>query len=320
MENLQRKERMTTVRPARESFRTRAVRDWRMNKYKYLIVLPVLIYLAVFCYKPMYGVVIAFQNYRIRLGISGSEWVGLNQFKAFFQDVYFWRLLRNTFSISGLSILFGFPMPIFLALLLNEVRVKWFKRTVQTISYMPYFISMVVVCGLINNFCQTNGVFNDITAFFGGERRNLLSDKELFYPIYVISGIWQSIGWDSIIYLAALSGIDQEQYEAARVDGAGRIRQMVSVTLPGLMPTITILLILRLGNILGVGFEKILLLYQPLTYETADVISTYVYRKGILESNFSYSTAVGLFNSLVNICFLLAANRLGKKISETGLF
>lgn len=320
MDNTSKKTGAAAVRPAKGSFRTRAVRDWKMNKYKYLIILPVLIYLAIFCYKPMYGIVIAFQNYRIRLGISGSQWVGLDQFKAFFQDIYFWRLLRNTFSISGLSILFGFPMPILLALLLNEVRVKWFKRTVQTISYMPYFISMVVICGLITTFCQTNGVVNDLITFFGGERRNLLSEKGLFYPIYIISGIWQSIGWDSIIYLAALSGIDQEQYEAAKVDGAGRIRQMISVTLPGLMPTITILLILRLGSILSVGYEKILLLYQPLTYEAADVISTYVYRKGILESNFSYSTAVGLFNSMVNICFLLVANRLGKKISETGLF
>jgi putative aldouronate transport system permease protein len=185
---------------------------------------------------------------------------------------------------------------------------------------MPYFISIVVMCGLLKAFCQTDGVFNDIIVAFGGERSNLLSNKENFYPIYILSGIWQSVGWDSIIYLAALSGIDQEQYEAARVDGAGRIKQMLYITLPGLMPTITVLFILRMGGILNVGYEKILLLYQPLTYEVADVISTYVYRKGIVEANYSFSTAVGLFNSVVNIFFLLITNHLSKKTNNTGLF
>ena len=268
----------------------------------------------------MYGVIIAFMRYRPALGIFNSPWVGLQQFETFFKDIYFWRLLKNTFSISGLSILFGFPAPVILALLLNEIRCRWFKRTVQTISYMPYFISMVVLCGLLKSFCQTDGVFNDLIAALGGTRANLLSDKNLFYGIYVGSGIWQGIGWDSIIYLAALAGIDQEQYEAAHIDGAGRFRQMFSITLPGLMPTVTILFILRMGGILNVGFEKILLLYQPLTYEVADVISTYVYRKGILEANYSYSTAVGLFNSLVNICFLMATNAMGKRVNQTGLF
>ncbi len=302
------------------SFWKRLVRDFRIHKWKYVIVLPVLIYLALFCYKPMYGILIAFQNYRPTLGVKGSQWVGLAQFKSFFQDVYFWRILRNTFAISGLSILFGFPMPILLALMLNEVRSKWFKRTVQTVSYMPYFVSTVVVCSLIRAFCSSKGVFNDVIALFGGTRMDLLYKSEYFYPIYILSGIWQSVGWDSIIYLAALSGIDQEQYEAARVDGAGRLRQMVSITLPGLAPTIVILFILRMGGILNVGYEKILLLYQPLTYEVADVISTYVYRRGIVETNFSYSTAVGLFNSVVNVVFLLTANWLSRKSEQTGLF
>ena len=295
-------------------------KDFKRNKYKYLIISPVVIYLLLFAYKPMYGIIIAFQNYRPFLGISGSPWVGFDNFKAFFQDVYFFRLLRNTFSISFLSILFGFPAPILLALLLNEIRNVRFKRVVQTISYMPYFISIVVVCGLIRAFCQTDGVFNDIIAAFGGNRANLLSSKENFYPIYIISGIWQSIGWDSIIYLAALTGIDQEQYEAAKVDGAGRLKQMFYITLPGLMPTITVLFILRMGGILNVGYEKILLLYQPLTYEVADVISTYVYRKGILEANYSFSTAIGLFNSLVNICFLMITNQISKKVNDNSLF
>jgi putative aldouronate transport system permease protein len=268
----------------------------------------------------MYGIVIAFQNYKPFLGIDGSKWVGFDNFLKFFNDVYFFRLLKNTFSISLLSILFGFPAPILLALLLNEIRSTKFKKVVQTVSYMPYFISIVVVCGLLRSFSQTDGVFNDLIVALGGQRSNLLSLKENFYPVYILSGIWQSIGWDSIIYLAALAGIDQEQYEAARVDGAGRLKQMMFITLPGLMPTITVLFILRMGGILNVGYEKILLLYQPLTYEVADVISTYVYRKGIVEASYSFSTAVGLFNSLVNIIFLMATNQLSKKANDTSLF
>lgn len=295
-------------------------KDIKRNKWKYLMVLPVVIYVAIFSYKPMYGILIAFQNYRPAVGIAGSKWVGFANFTRFFQDYNFFRILRNTFSISILSILFGFPAPIILALLINEIRNTKFKRTVQTVSYIPYFISMVVICGLIKTFCQSDGVITDLFVALGGERTNLLASKNMFYPIYVISNIWQYIGWDSIIYLAALSGIDQEQYEAARVDGAGRLRQMINVTLPGLMPTITILFILKMGGILNVGFEKILLLYSPTTYDVADVISTYVYRIGILEANFSYSTAIGLFNSVVNIIFLCATNALSKKLNDSSLF
>lgn len=284
------------------------------------MILPVIIYIAVFCYKPMYGVIIAFKNFRPAVGIMDSPWVGLKHFITFFNDYNFWRILKNTFSISALSILFGFPAPILLALLINEIRNTKFRRAVQTISYMPYFISMVIICGLIKTFCQSDGIITDLVVALGGERVNLLASKNWFYPIYIISNIWQNIGWDSIIYLAALAGIDQEQYEAARVDGAGRIRQIISVTLPGLMPTITILFILKMGNILNVGFEKILLLYSPTTYEVADVISTYVYRIGILDANFSYSTAIGLFNSVVNIIFLLLTNALSKKMNNSGLF
>ena len=295
-------------------------KDLRKNKWKYIMILPVIIYIAVFCYKPMYGVIIAFKNFRPAVGIMDSPWVGLKHFITFFNDYNFWRILKNTFSISALSILFGFPAPILLALLINEIRNTKFKRAVQTISYMPYFISMVIICGLIKTFCQSDGIITDLVDALGGERVNLLASKNWFYPIYIISNIWQNIGWDSIIYLAALAGIDQEQYEAARVDGAGRIRQIISVTLPGLMPTITILFILKMGNILNVGFEKILLLYSPTTYEVADVISTYVYRIGILDANFSYSTAIGLFNSVVNIIFLLLTNAISKKMNNSGLF
>jgi putative aldouronate transport system permease protein len=284
------------------------------------MAIPVVVYFVIFAYKPMYGLIIAFQNYRPTLGFIRSPWVGLRHFTNFFKDVYFFRLLRNTFSISFFSILFGFPAPILLALLLNELKNVVFKRTVQTITYMPYFISMVVVCSLIRIYSSTNGIFSQIAVFFGGGAKNYLTIAKYFLPVYVVSGIWQSIGWNSIIYLAALTGIDQEQYEAATIDGAGRFRRMRHITLPNLLPTIMVLFILRMGSILNVGFEKIILLYNEGIYETADVISSYVYRRGILEASYSYATAVGLFNSLVNILFLVAANKLSRKFTESGLY
>lgn len=302
------------------SFAMRAKKDFRRNKFKYLLILPVVAYFIIFAYKPMYGIVIAFQKYRMTAGIGKSPWVGFYQFERFFSDPFFWRLLRNTFSISFLYQFFSNPAPIILALLLNEVRCRWFKRTVQTVSYMPHFISTVIVCSLVRYFCGSEGLINSIIVFFGGERSALLSHAEAFYPIYITSGIWQSIGWSSIIYLAALAGIDQEQYEAAKVDGAGRVKQMWYITLPGLVPTIAVLWTLDIGRLLSVGYEKIMLLYEPLTYEVADVISTYVYRKGLVERDYSYSTAVGLFNSVVNIALLVIANKLSKKMGQSGLF
>jgi putative aldouronate transport system permease protein len=295
-------------------------RDFADNKFKYLMILPVLVYFILFAYKPMYGLIIAFQDYRPNLGFSRSPFVGFKHFINFFNDVYFVRLLRNTFSLSLLSIIFGFPAPILLALFLNEIRSVVFKRTVQTITYMPYFISLVVVCSLIRTYTASDGLFSQIAAVFGGGDRNYLMQNKYFYPIYVVSNIWQQIGWNSIIYLAALAGIDQEQYEAARIDGAGRFRCMFYITLPNLLPTIMVLFILRMGGILNVGYEKIILLYNEGIYEVADVISTYVYRRGILEASFSYASAVGLFNSLVNVLFLVTANKLSKKMTESGLF
>ena len=297
-------------------------RDFSHNKYKYLMILPVLVYLALFCYRPMYGIQIAFRNFKVTRGMAKSPWVGFYWFEQFFNDPYFWRLLKNTFTISGLTILFGFPAPIVLALMLNEVRNSKFKRTVQTITYMPYFISLVVLCSLIKIYCQQYGLVSDIVTFFGGTRQNWLQDPRYFRAIYVISDIWQGIGWNSIIYLAALSGIDQEQYEAARIDGANRFQQMVHITLPGLMPTITILFILRMGSILNVGYEKILLLYQPTTYVVADVFSTYTYRISLGASNpqYSLSTAVSLFNTVVNVVFLLVTNFISRRTTESSLF
>lgn len=304
------------VRPQAQAIRI----DMDRHKYKYLLVLPVIIYLLLFCYKPMYGIIIAFKDFRASRGISGSKWVGLTHFIRAINDDYFWRAFGNTLKISFANLLFTFPVPIALALLINEVKNEKVKRIVQTVTYMPYFIAIVIVCGIIKVFCQSGGVLNDIIALFGGERTNLLAEKQYFYPIYIISNIWQSAGWDSIIYLAALSGIDQEQYEAASIDGASRFQQLIHISLPGLLPTASMLLILRLGQTLSVGYEKILLLYQPLTYEVADVLSTYIYRKGIIDADYSFSTAINLFNSVVNIIFLIAANRISKKSGQSGLY
>lgn len=295
-------------------------RDFKLHKWKYVLIIPVLVYLALFCYKPMWGLVIAFKNYRPARGIMGSPWVGFTWFETFFKDPYFFRLLRNTFRLSFYSILFGFPAPIILALLLNEVTNTKFKRTVQTITYMPYFISLVVACSIIKIYCQADGLFSQIGQFFGAAPKNLLIDPEMFTPIYVLSGIWQQIGWNSIIYLAALAGIDQEQYEAARIDGANRFQQVLHITIPGILPTIMILFIMRMGSILNVGYEKVLLLYTDAVYETADVFSTYTYRMGLQNQKYSLSTAVGLFNTMVNIVFLLLTNWLSNKTTESGLF
>ncbi|NLG24273.1 MAG: sugar ABC transporter permease, partial [Clostridiales bacterium] len=231
-----------------------------------------------------------------------------------------WRTIRNTMMISGLNLLFGFPAPIILALMLNEMRSLRYKRVVQTITYMPYFISLVVLCGILADFTSTTGLFASIQAMLGMDPVNLLGDAKYFRSIYIGSEIWQRLGWDSIIFLSALAGIDQEQYEAATIDGAGKLRQVIHVTLPGIMPTIAILLILRIGSMMGVGYEKIILLYNGLTYETADVISSYVYRKGVIDANFSFSTAVNLFNSIINFLLVVLANKASALLTENSLW
>ncbi|MDF2922458.1 MAG: sugar transporter permease [Paenibacillaceae bacterium] len=303
------------------SFRKRALKDFYRNKYLYMMVIPVVLYYFIFHYLPMYGAVIAFKQFNIGRGIWDSPWVGLKHFQDFFGSIYFGRVLRNTLLINLYGLIFGFPAPIILALLLNELRAKLFKRFIQTVTYLPHFISLIVICGMIIDFVSRNGIINDLVAWLGGERSALLGDPGNFRTIYVVSGIWQEVGWGSIIYLAALSGINPELYEAARVDGAGRWRQMWNVTLPGLAPIIVILLILRIGHMMDVGFEKIILLYNPTTYETADVISSYVYRKGLSGSyEYSASAAIGLFGSLVNTSLLVFANWTMKKWSGNGLW
>ncbi len=294
--------------------------DIRKNPLVYGMAVPVLVYFIVFSYIPMAGVVLAFQRYQPGNGFLDGPWVGLKNFIDFFKSYYFWRLFRNTFLLSFYDLLFNFPLPILLALLLNEVKGPIFKRTIQTISYMPYFISLVVICGIISEFTNSTGIITQMVVFFGGPSGNLLGKPEWFRTIYVGSNMWQSLGYNSIIYLAALSAIDPELYEAAMMDGAGRFRQTISITLPALVPTIIILLILRMGVMFNVGFEKVLLLYNPSTYETSDIISTFTYRKGLLDMNFSFSTAVGIFNSVINTTLLVLTNHLSRRYTENSLF
>lgn len=302
------------------SFFYRVKKDWMRNRLLYLMIIPVLIFFILFHYKPMYGAIIAFKDYTPALGIAESPWVGWDNFTRFFSSVYFGRLIRNTILLSFYSLLFGFPAPIILALLLNEVKNKKFKGLTQTVTYLPHFISMIVVTGMLVDFSMTSGLFNDIIELFGGERSPLLQNPDLYRTIYVASGIWQEIGWGSIIYLSALSGVDSQLYEAAQIDGAGKWKQLIHVTLPGIAPTIIIMFILKMGTLMNMGYEKTILLYNPATYETADIISSYIYRIGLLEQDWSYSTAIGLFNSVINLGLLLITNKIARKCGETSLW
>lgn len=296
---------------------------WKtMRKYKnvYIILLPVILYYLIFAYGPMVGNVIAFQDYSITKGLFNGKWMGFKHFKSFLTNYTCFRLIRNTLMINLYGLIFGFPAPIILALLLNEVKISWYKRFVQTITYMPYFISTVVVAGMMLDFLDTRGLINDIIVMLGGKEIQFLVRPEKFWGIYTISEIWQGVGWGSIIYISALSGVDMDLYEAAAIDGANRFKQLIHVTLPSIMPTIMIMLILRLGQMMSLGYEKILLIYTPAIYETADVISTYVYRKGLLELNFSYSTAVNLFNSVINFILLVTSNRISRALTGSSLW
>lgn len=295
-------------------------KDLKRNGTLYLILLPVLTFYIIFHYLPMFGIVMAFERFNPTKGFFGSEWVGLKWFQQFFGSYYFTRLLKNTLMLSFKDILIGFPAPIILALLLNELKNKRFKKVIQTISYMPYFISVVVLSKLIIDFFSSTGAVTQLFALFGMKPTNMLGDNRYFQGIFVGTNLWQYCGFNSIIYLAAISGVDPELYDAALVDGANRWRQTLHVTLPGISTTIIILLIMRLGNLFSIGFEKIILLYSPAVYETADTISSFVYRSGMKEANYSYSTAVNLFNSLMNFILLLSFNFLSKKLMEKSLF
>ena len=294
--------------------------DLQRNYQAYLMALPSIILIFIFCYIPMYGILIAFEDYRPQQGVLGSEWVGLQNFADFFQSPHALKVVRNTVFISLYGLLVNFPCPIILALMLNEVRSRAFKRTVQTISYMPYFISNVVICGMLKSFLAYDGVANALIGLFGIEPQSFLSSPALFPSVIVFSDLWQAIGWNSIIYMAALTGIDPNLYEAARIDGCGRLRQIWNITLPGIVPTMTVLLILSVGGLLSANSDKILLLYSPLTYETGDVIGTFIYRQGLQGGDYSYSTAVGLFQTVINFFLVVFANWFSSKTTETSLW
>ncbi len=295
-------------------------KDWIKNKGLYFLFLPVLIWYLVFQYGSMLGLTIAFQNYRPSLGFFHSPWVGLKHFKDFFNDYYFQRVLTNTIRIAVMSLICSFPMPIILALLINELPSRRYSRVVQTVTYIPHFISVVVVVSIMMDLTSRNGAVTNFLSHFGFTPVTMLNDSKYFLPLYIISGLWQNVGWNSIIYLSALTAIDAELYEAARIDGAGKFRQLISVTLPCLIPTIVIMLILQVGKMFNVGYEKIILMYNPLTYEVADVINTYVYRKGLLEMNWSYSAAVGFFNSVVSFALVWITNKISNRVSGSSLW
>lgn len=310
----------STMENTKRKPKNRFLKEVVKHKNIYIMLIPVILFYIIFCYIPIFGNVIAFQDYKITRGFTGSEFVGLKHFKSFLNDVYFWRLLKNTVTINVYYLVMGFPVPIILALLLNEVRCQAFKKSVQTITYMPHFISAVVVASMTLDFVSSDGFINSALTALGLDAVPFMSTPKYFYNIYTISGIWQSMGWSSIIYMSALASVDQQLYEAATVDGAGRWKQTIHVTLPGIMPTIIILFIMQIGSMLSVGYEKIILLYNPAIYETADVISTYIYRRGILGAEYGYSAAVSLFNAAINIFLLVTSNFLSKKFTETSLF
>ncbi|MGI6653355.1 MAG: ABC transporter permease [Christensenellales bacterium] len=306
---------------AKRSLAQRACASIRRDKYVYIMAVPVVIYYLLFYYYPMYGAQIAFRNFSVARGITGSSWVGTRWFELFIKGPYFGRLMRNTLLISCYQLIFAFPAPILLALMLNELRSERYKRTIQSIVYLPHFISMVVMCGFIREFVGRYGIITDLVVAFGGKRTNLLNAPENFRTIYTLSGIWQSIGWNSIVYLSALTAVSPELHESATIDGANRFQRVIHITIPSIIPTIVTMFILQLGRVMSVGSEKILLLYNPNTYETADVISTYVYRVGLQESfQPSYSTAVGLFSSIINFALILAANTLSRKATDSSLW
>ncbi len=290
------------------------------QKYLFLMVLPGFIAVLVFNYLPMYGVLIAFQDYSPTRGVFGSEWVGFSHFADFFNNPMAFRVVKNTLLLGVYSLLWSFPAPIILAILFNELKSKFFKKAVQTISYFPYFISVVIIAGMLLEFCSRDGLFNQIRMLFGQEPIMFLLEPKYFRTIMIASGIWQGCGYGTIIYLASISGIDPSLYDVASIDGANRFQKIRHITLPAMQPTMTILLIFSVSGILGSDFQKIFLLYTPGIYSVADVIGTYTYREGILGARFEYTTAIGLFNSLVAFVLLATANLISRKVSETSLW
>lgn len=293
----------------------------KRDKQLLILFIPCILFYATFRYGPLYGLIIAFKDYNVFQGIMASDWVGLKHFEKFFSGNDFQQLFRNTLLLGFYALIFGFPFPIIFAILLNEVRVNWFKKAIQTFSYLPAFLSVVIISSMLTDFLSPNiGIINRIIAALGFEKTYFLIQPEWFRTIYVASDIWATMGYEAIIYLAAIAGISPTLYEAAKVDGASRFRMIWSVTIPSILPTILIMFILKTGSMIRVGYEKVLLLYNPATYEVADVFSTFVYRKGILESNYSYAAAVGMFEALIAMIMVLSANFLSKKVGGRGLW
>lgn len=313
---------MTDLKPG--GFR-RVTEELRRNYILYLLAIPVVLYFLIFCYLPMGGLVMAFKDYKVMKGIWGSEWVGFKHFATFLSDPSFISVMKNTILISFYDLLFGFPAPIIFALLLNEIKQLRYKKVIQTVTYLPHFISLVVICGMIMNFLKPEGVLTSFFSLFGAARVNHMLVPSEFKAVYIASGIWQEVGWGSIIYLSALSSIDQQLYEAAVIDGAGKWKQTLHITLPGIASTIVILFIMRMGQVLGVGYEKIILLQNSYNHDVSQVISSYIYEVG-LSGNYPrsdampLSAAAGLFQSVINIMFLVVTNAVSKKYSEYSLF
>ncbi len=295
-------------------------KDWKRFKWVYVMLLPVLAYYIIFHYLPMTGIIIAFQNFKPAKGILGSDWVGLKHFSDFFNGLYAWRIIRNTIVLSVYQIAFAFPMPIILALLLNEMRDGAMKRTCQTLTYMPHFVSLVVICGLVRSFTSSTGIITVVLSYLGMEPKNLLAQPQYYRAIYIISGIWESIGWESIIYLATLATVDVSLFEAADLDGASRTKKIWHINLPVLVPIIAVQLIMRVGRIMSEGADKTILLYSPITYETSDIISSYVYRSGLEKLNYSSAAAIGLFNSIINMGLVVFANWFSRTYVNEGLW
>ncbi|MCI8441928.1 MAG: sugar ABC transporter permease [Provencibacterium sp.] len=310
-----------TAPRAQENRREALIKKIKRDKYLLAMLLPVLLYYVIFHYIPMTGAIIAFKDFKPGGGIYNGEWVGLRWFIQFFDSPYAYRTIRNTVLLSLYSLIFGFPIPILFAICVTEIGNSKIRRTVQTVSYLPHFISTVVLVGMITNlFTMNNGVVNGIINALGGKTVNFLQNPGWFRTLYVGSGVWQSFGFNSIIYIAAINGIDPSLYEAAKIDGIRKYQQVLYITLPMISSTIVILFILQLGKLMSVGFEKVFLMYSPAVYETADVISTYVYRKGIESSSYSFASAVGLFNSVVNFLFVYVANCICRKATQTSLW
>ncbi len=294
----------------------------RISKYKmlYVMLLPAVVFLIIFNYIPMYGATIAFKDFWMTKGILGSPWVGFEHFERLFATDKFWQVFRNTIEINLLRLLFGFPAPIVLAILLNEVRHKLFKRSIQTIVYLPHFISWVTIAGIIFSLLSNEGLVNKIITAFGGESVNFLTSNAMFRPLLVLSGIWKEAGWGTIIFLAALAGVNPDLYEAATVDGANRFKQIVHITLPSLLPVISILLILNFGSMMNGGFDQVFNLYNTMVYESGDVIDTYVYRIGLTQGKYSMATAIGLFLNIINFLLLILVNQTAKRMSGQGIY